>query len=235
MRNFIGQFFRMIPPSSSWPSSIRRNGVLDPLVITADRFVVSGHRRYVAAQLAGAVTVPCHVLEFRRVDDIDRFVSLLREHNRQRDKSLDEKLREELISVDPDEAYASLLEARRPPIHYIDAVHIEGRKVRHGISAAKADHVRYIKEVLFQRLRTYWPVTVRKVHYELLNFDFLRNISKELRVYVNDDHSYKATSNLCTRSAIRWCDSLGGVDGRNATVQFVASLSRSAAVHARAS
>ena len=142
--------------------SIRRNGVLDPLVITADRFVVSGHRRYVAAQLAGAVTVPCHVLEFRRVDDIDRFVSLLREHNRQRDKSLDEKLREELISVDPDEAYASLLEARRPPIHYIDAVHIEGRKVRHGISAAKADHVRCIKEVLFQRLRTYWPVTVRQ-------------------------------------------------------------------------
>ena len=36
------------------------------------------------------------------------------------------------------------------------------------------------------------------MHYELLNFDFLRNISKELH-YVNDDHSYKATSNLCTR------------------------------------
>ena len=39
-----------------------------------DRYIVSGHRRHVAAQLAGAVTVPCRVLDFRRIDDIDRFV-----------------------------------------------------------------------------------------------------------------------------------------------------------------
>jgi len=43
--------------------------------------------------------------------DIDRFVALLREHNRQWNKSFDEKLREEIVSTDPNEAYVALIQS----------------------------------------------------------------------------------------------------------------------------
>ena len=45
------------PISSDDPSirdlaiDIKRNGILEPLVITKDKFILSGHRRYVAARL----------------------------------------------------------------------------------------------------------------------------------------------------------------------------------------
>ena len=65
---------------------------------------------------------------FRRADDLDRFVRLLREHNRQREKSRDERLREEVICVDPEDAYQTLIDpasrraydARRSE-HFFDA------------------------------------------------------------------------------------------------------------------
>jgi hypothetical protein len=107
--------------------SIRRLGVREPIVITADGWILSGHRRHAAARLAGLETIPCRVEPIRREDDPDGFVVLLREHNRQRDKSLDEKLREEMVTVDPGEAYTSLIEFRReksqvdlPPIEIGD-------------------------------------------------------------------------------------------------------------------
>src|SRR4051812_33327328 len=79
--------------------SIRRHGVREPLVITSDKFIVSGHRRHMAAALAGLKTIPVIEVAVRRRDDLDAFVRLLREHNRQRDKTLAEKLREEIVSI----------------------------------------------------------------------------------------------------------------------------------------
>ncbi len=81
--------------------SIAQRGVMEPLVITMDFFILSGHRRFVGAKLAGLDSVPCRVKSFNRIDDPDQFVILLREYNRQREKSFDEKLREEVISIDP--------------------------------------------------------------------------------------------------------------------------------------
>src|SRR2546429_343180 len=34
-------------------NSIKVNGILEPIVITRDNFIVSGHRRHVAARIAG--------------------------------------------------------------------------------------------------------------------------------------------------------------------------------------
>jgi hypothetical protein len=75
---------------------------------------------------------------------------------------------------------------------------IEGMKRRNNISGQKADHVNYIKRVVFHDRREYWPLSVRGVHYALLNYQFLRNIPKKLP-YKNDDESYQATSDLITR------------------------------------
>ena len=68
------------PDTMALAESIGRVGILEPLVVTADRFIISGHRRYAAARLAGLATLPCRVLDFEREDDTARFRVLLAEH-----------------------------------------------------------------------------------------------------------------------------------------------------------
>ncbi len=103
------RLYRAIDPDDpeivALAESVAEFGVREPIVVTRDGWILSGHRRYVAALLAGLNCVPCRIEPLRRSDDLDRFVRLLREYNRQRTKSLDEQLREEVISLDPQAAY----------------------------------------------------------------------------------------------------------------------------------
>ena len=101
------------PSIIAMAKSMRERGVLEPLVISMDGYILSGHRRYCAAKLAGLEHVPVRIHPIRRSDDIDAFVVLLREYNRQRVKSLDEQIREAVIDADPDESYAELADHRR--------------------------------------------------------------------------------------------------------------------------
>src|SRR5207302_4593577 len=121
----------------------------------------------------------------------------------QRHKSVAEQVREELVDIDPEAAHAKLCELRDKSIyaaehHDVPMLDIEGTKKRHGISDQKADHVKYVKQVVFTDRKDYWPLSVRGVHYALLNYEFMRNIPRELP-YKNDDESYNATSDLITR------------------------------------
>ncbi|MDA1166186.1 MAG: ParB N-terminal domain-containing protein, partial [Planctomycetota bacterium] len=92
--------------------SILEHGLMEPIVITDDNWIVSGHRRYAAATVARLKTVPVRRMAIKREDDLKAFIRILRECNRQREKTLPEKLREELVSTDPDDAYQSLLNQR---------------------------------------------------------------------------------------------------------------------------
>lgn len=184
--------------------SIKKHGLHEPLVLTQDGYIVSGHRRYGSLKRIGQAIAPCRVLQVRRDEmTTDDYVALLREHNRQRHKTIAEQVREELVDVDPHEAHESLLRQRNKSINAsiingVGSLAIEGRKKRHGISAAKAEHVRHIMQVVFDDRRDYWPLSVRGVHYGLLNYMFFRNTSRRLR-YQNDTNSYQATSDLITR------------------------------------
>ena len=85
------QLYRPVNPDDpeirSLAKSIREKGVLEPIVVTLDDFILSGHRRYAAAKLAGLKTVSVRRYPIRRTDDVDAFVVLLREYNRQREKT----------------------------------------------------------------------------------------------------------------------------------------------------
>ena len=109
--------YRPIPDSNptivALAASISRHGIKEPLVVSADRYILSGHRRAAAARLAGLDTVLCRVEPISREDEPDRFLVLLTEYNRQREKSLDEKVREAAIAVRPEDAYATLVEERK--------------------------------------------------------------------------------------------------------------------------
>jgi hypothetical protein len=202
------------PDIGKLAASIKRNGC-EPLIITADNFIVSGHRRREALEDNGQIFVQCRVLPFPRSHwTTDEFVTLLREHNHQRNKTIGEQVREELVDLDPEKAYQRLRQMRdksvnRPERNGVKILNIEGTKKRYGISSDKAEHVRLIKEIVEKR-RDYWPLSVRGVHYPLLNYDFVRGYywprrtesdygtKRELR-YANDDGSYDATSDLITR------------------------------------
>ena len=182
--------------------SIRKDGVLDPLVITADRYILSGHRRWVAARLAGLKTVPCRVEPIRSADDPDRFLVLLTEYNIQREKSLDEKLNEEIVAADPGQAYESLLSHRalraRPKVAGMTVV-CGTRRAK--ISSAKEPFLAAIQKVIAE-LEDFWPVTVRQIHYRLLNYPPLTHASKPESTYANNQSCYRALAELLTRARV---------------------------------
>src|SRR5262249_25023637 len=72
--------------------SIKEHGVQEPLLISQDGYIISGHRRRVAACIAGLKEVPIRIHEVSRAENHDAFVRLLVEMNSQRIKSPSELL-----------------------------------------------------------------------------------------------------------------------------------------------
>lgn len=200
------RLYRAVDPNSreikSLAKSMRLLGVLEPIVITKDQYIVSGHRRHAAAKLAGLKTVPCRMLNIRRADDIDAFVRLLREYNRQREKDHAERLREEIVSSDPHQAYQTLIEHREKLSQVsADSFQIVGRKERKSISKAKQPFLDSIIRFVNERQR-FWPLTPRQGHYWLLNDPPLRHAGKPDSLYTNDQASYKSLVELLTRARL---------------------------------
>jgi len=183
-------------------ASIRQHGLMEPIVLTLDGWIISGHRRYVACRRAGLREVPVRYVSIWREDDIDAFVVMLREHNRQREKTNAEKLREELVTVDPDEAYQSLIE-HREQISEVSAecFEIEGRMHRKTISAAKQPMLAAVRSVLNDR-RSFWPLSDRQIHYALLNNPPLKHASKSDSIYDNTKQSYRNLVDLLSRARL---------------------------------
>jgi hypothetical protein len=181
-------------------ASIRQNGLLEPIVITRDGFILSGHRRYRACRLAGLKEVPCRVEDLASTDP--EFLVRLRECNRQRVKSFDEVVREEILSTNPEEAHR-LLRAHRQRQAQVEAVtiRIRGTKHRARISKAKEPMHQAILAIL-QARRAYWPLTERQIHYALLNDPPLVHAKKPESIYRNTKACYKATCDLVTRARL---------------------------------
>ena len=189
------------PDFQAFVESIRLAGcVREALLVTIDGFIVSGHRRYAAAKIVGLTTVPCRTVQIRHDDP--RFLPLLRECNRQRVKSIDEVLREEILSANPEDSYTSLLQHRRQAAQVkVEAGVIEGVKHRAVITEAKRPFLDAIQRVL-DRLRAYWPLSDRLIHYQLMNAPPLIHASKPHSTYRNNQESYKALTELLTRARI---------------------------------
>ncbi len=180
--------------------SIRKFGVREPLVITQDNYLLSGHRRFTAANLAGLQEVPCRRETMLHNDPY--FVSLLREYNRQRVKSIDEVLREEIVSTNREDAYRGLLQHRQQAAQVkVETGIIEGRTHRAAITKAKQPFLDAIEGIIY-RLRDYWPLSDRQIHYQLLNDPPLIHASKPASTYRNNPQSYKALTELLTRARI---------------------------------
>jgi hypothetical protein len=178
---------------------IRKNGVLEPLVLTKDFVVLSGHRRRVAAGLARLTDVPCRVMPFNSEDA--RCLALLASHNKHRVKTADEILREEVIDASTArDSHRRLIEHRkRNASVQVQQIKIEGVKHRWQISKAKRPMLDAVLRVL-ESYRQFLPVTLRRIHYALLNDPPLRHAGKPGSRYRNTVQSYKDLSDLLLRA-----------------------------------
>jgi hypothetical protein len=155
--------------------SIRTNGLIEPIVISEDGYIISGHRRWNACLLLSftgeqlnefgqniPVRVQCGV---KRGDP--EFLRLLREANRQRVKGLDEVFREAVIDANPEDAYERVLAYRKEKSDKSDFGNgfiISGKKIRRAISPAKQPMLEAALRVLEER-REFLPLSVRAIHY----------------------------------------------------------------------
>jgi hypothetical protein len=180
--------------------SIRRHGLREPIVVTRDGFILSGHRRHAACRLAGLREADCRVEDITRDDP--EFETMLVEHNRQRVKSFDEALREQVIACNPEDAYRALVEHRKARAELTgEFIAIEGTKRRKAISRAKWPMLLSVRRIIEEQ-REYWPLSDRSIHYDLLNDPPLRHASKPESRYQNDRRSYKDLCDLLTRARL---------------------------------
>src|SRR5262249_18709857 len=147
--------------------------------VTTDDYIVSGHRRRVACQLAGLKVVPVRVLGFARGEGGDEYLNKLVTFNRQRVKSTDELLREEVIQANPEEGHRMLLAHRQEAAKANRAkiIPVEGVMSRSEISDAKWPFFMACRDVL-NKYAEFWPLTLRQIHYYLLNDPPLRHARK---------------------------------------------------------
>jgi hypothetical protein len=185
--------------------SIRERGILEPIVATLDGYIVSGHRRYAAGAAAGLTDIPVRVLEVRREGNIDEFIRLLAEYNRQRIKSFDEQVNEAIVNVDPKDAYRHLLRHRKAKLVHgqvSGSMVVAGkRRARCGLSSAKRPLLDAVKKIINDN-EHYWPLSDRQIHYRLLNDPPLIHASKPDSIYANDKRSYRAVTDLLTRGRL---------------------------------
>lgn len=71
-------------PNKDLLASVKANGILNPILITWNNRIISGHRRFVSAQRAGLKEVPVVIFGSRDENDI---LEALIESNRQRRKT----------------------------------------------------------------------------------------------------------------------------------------------------
>lgn len=184
-------------------TSLVKHGMREPIVATVDGWIVSGHRRHFAAGLARLDRISVRYLNVRRADlTDDQFIQLLREYNRQREKTHAERYREALLDVNPNETYRVVQEERERRSRVdVDPITIVGTLRRSNISSAKQPMLAAIARVLEDR-RKFWPLSDRQIHYALLSDPPLRHAKKPDSVYCNDNASYQSLVELLTRARL---------------------------------
>lgn len=186
-------------------ASIQQTGIQEPLTISEDNFVLSGHRRLAAAKYIGLATVPVRVADgvvFATMTK-DKRLEALRLFNRQREKSPGERIKEKLLDVNPQEAHAELVQRRLLAQSMAGAqesnVELGAYKNRPRITTLQ--FLDAVKKVVAEN-KPYWPLTDRRIHYLLLNDPPLRHDKKQDSCYENDKGCYKAVTDLLLRARL---------------------------------
>lgn len=181
--------------------SIKENGIQEPLHISKDMIILSGHRRHAAAEWLGMESVPCIVRDvvFSELDQNEK-IKQLAIYNKQRDKSNAEKTREAMIGIEQEKSWVRLLQDRQKQLYGIEDNVFMGAVKKRSKILSKAFLAAAIKAINSER--EYWPMTDRRIHYLLLNDPPLKHDKKPDSIYQNDANSYKTLTNLLLRARL---------------------------------
>ena len=164
-------------------SSVRRDGVQQPLLVSRDKFIISGHRRFMAAFLAVVgpngrePMVPCIVrndIIMANLPPEDRVALLIENNTGIRVKSDTEAFLEAAATVDP-EAAIRKAEARKARVFNkvkksgMTEVESVGDLRRTDPSGERSAMLKAVLEIIAEKQENgYLPTSGRHIHYSLL-------------------------------------------------------------------
>ncbi len=195
------------PDVANLLASIRASGLLEPLRISKDNYLISGHRRRFCALLAGLETVPVIRDPISYANDREAFLRLLIEANSQRKKTSGMLLREAVMKIDPEQAVDELRQERQDAAderqfgdsEWVSPKNIRGRRK---ISAASMPFLEAALRVIEEH-EEFWPLSVRQIHYRLLGPNApLKHAAKPDSTYANDAKSYRTLCDLLARGRV---------------------------------
>lgn len=203
-------------------ASIQELGIQEPLTLSGDNYLLSGHRRFAAAKYLKLETVPVRFVDtvFAELSETEK-LNELRSYNRQREKSPGEKIREKLLEIDVDDAY-SKLRRRRVKQQYGTAVsnsNVDLGLVKKRARITTIQFLEAAQKVILDN-QEYWPLTLRRVHYLLLNNPPLRHDKKPNSKYENDRNSYQALANLLIRARLSGQVSMQAIEDATRPIQL---------------
>jgi hypothetical protein len=180
--------------------AMSKQGQLEPVVLTTDNVLLSGHRRRAAALWLKWETLKARYHQPPVHSSDPDFLRLLVTYNEQRDKTPDMRIREQLVLTNPEDAYQALVRERAKAARVsADTLALGSGRRRKKISAAKMPFLDAIKRVI-EELEDYWPLSDRRIFYALLNDPPLIHAKKPDSRFRNDRASYKAVCELLTRA-----------------------------------
>lgn len=199
--------------------SIRHRGLEEPILVSSDGFILSGHRRQHGCRRNGWTHVPIRKRSNITREGNDQFHRELIEYNPQRIKSVGSLLREALLrDNDSADTYAAI-EERREASMQVDAdfMAVEGAKDITPISERRQEFLNAV-QVVIEKLEDYWPLSIRQIHYQLLNDPPLKQTPKRSKHdvehyrYKNDDSSYNSLVDLLTAARYHGQVSMSVID-----------------------
>ena len=158
-------------------SSIKLRGLEEPIIVSADNYIISGHRRYFACVKLGLDEIPIRRKHFSRSEELEHWPKILTEYNPQRVKNARSLLKEALMRH-ADEPQQLLRRYRKESVD-VDATFadVSGTKVIEDIGDRQAEFLNACVDVV-NRLKKFWPLQVRQIHYNLLNNPPLTQVVK---------------------------------------------------------
>ncbi|HBN78636.1 MAG TPA: hypothetical protein DD473_23060 [Planctomycetaceae bacterium] len=179
--------------------NIRERGILEPLVVSSDGYILSGHRRHAASCYLELERIPVRIQhDVSYLNNREEFLKLLASYNRQRVKTSPEQFREE-IALMSSGSVQRVRNFRRDvaQVNHSSCVEVRDRKPR-SVIRDKME----LREAIIQVVESEnnnWPLSDRAIHYRLLNFpDLVRN-DKTRVPYRNDGASYNDVTDMLTR------------------------------------
>ena len=188
--------------------SIDERGLEEPLILTADGYILSGHRRFEACKRT-MFKIPCRIKhDIRREGNPDYLKDLIA-YNPQRVKSVGSLLREAILrdskTLEDTQAAIRRINATHKPTSEPDYMEVAGYKEVGEIGPTRQQFLTAVQRIV-EDLRPYWPLNIRQIHYQLLNDPPLKKVASrskfdpETNRYRNDPESYEALSRLCAQA-----------------------------------